>query len=305
MKFFIPVSLMLLVGQAHCLPRFNHSYGEASFQFLKMNLAPRSVALAGAGAALNGSSLEATDVNPASAGSDSGIIYLGNGIPFREFRGMAPNITWNVPLSRFRLFLNSRFLGFKEIPGRDEDDNPETSYSSHTFKIQAGLAGIYHRIHWGVSANYAQNNIAFVDYMSALIDVGLQYNIVKDLWAGASLTNADVWTSSARSSQNQDPFPPTTVRAGMAYHFKLGGSVELTVTADARTRNDEKLSFPAGMEVGWRETLFFRTGYPLLEPEPALPFGAGIRWGMFVLDYSIQRHRVLSPGHYLALGVRF
>ena len=307
MKLSWTVLFCLLFNWSYCqFWNFDHDYGEAGFQFLKMHLAPRTVALAGAGAALNGFSLEATDVNPAAASSESGIIHLGYAKPYGEFQSKIPHITWNIPTSRYKLFLHARFLGIEDIRSFDENDVPLTPYRSHTLKVQAGFANVYHKIHWGVSVNYALHNISYANYHSALLDAGLQYEIYNGLWAGAAINNAYFWTSSAANPDEYDnPFPPVAARAGLAYGLSTGKSFKLTLTADARTRNDERLNFPAGVEVSWKEVLYFRTGYPFFEPEPAIPFGAGIKWEMFVLDYAFQRHKTLSPGQYFSLGIRF
>jgi hypothetical protein len=306
MKYWIPIICFIFICRSFGqIWNSNYDYGKASFQLLKLHLSPRTVALAGAGTALNGSSLEATDVNPAAAGSDSGIIWLGHGIPYREFQSFIPNLTWNIPIGSYRLSLNTRYLGFKDIPGWDEDRDPTSAYSSHTIKVQSGLAGIFHSVYWGLSANYALNSISFANYHTVLFNAGLQYQIIPGLWTGGAITNGEIWTSSAIYSENENPVPPTVARMGFAYHINLPKGFLLRAALDARTRIDERLNFPAGIEIGWREMLYFRTGYAFKEPEQAMPFGAGLKWGLFVLDYAFQRHKTLSPGHYFALGIRF
>ncbi|MFC1585349.1 hypothetical protein ACFL5V_07370 [Fibrobacterota bacterium] len=306
MKLSALLVFFLLAGRPYSqFWDFDHTYGEASYQLLKLHLSPRTGSMAGAGAAMNGSALRAADINPASASSDSGMIYLGYALPFGEFKGKIPHLTWNVPVAGYKLFVNTRFMGIDDIRGFDEDDNPTSAYGSHTFKALAGMAGIYRNIHWGLSFGYVLNSISYANYSSFVFDAGLQQQLLGGLWLGAALTNADLWGSEATNPENEDPFPPTTVRMGLAYLIKVSKSIGLAITSDARTRRDEKLNFPGGVEINWREILFFRTGYSFSEPGAAFCLGAGIRWGRFVFDYALQRHRTLSPGNYWSLGVPF
>jgi hypothetical protein len=283
---------------------FNRGYGEAGFQFLKLHMAPRTQALAGSGAALQKSSLEAGDINPASAVGDSGVLYLGQGWGPEETKSMTPNITWSLPAGRFSLFLGVRFLRFEELRGFDDDNKPKTNYGAHTFRIQAGLAGKNKSLSWGASLNYAEHSVAFARYRSYLLDLGFQYELFRGLVLGAAANNADFHTSAPIYSGNEI-FPPTVLRAGAAYTFSPVPVITVTAVLDARTRNDEKMNLPSGLEFGWQDVLFLRTGYAFMEPETAQQFGAGVKWRPFVFDYAYKRHKTLGPGHNIALGIRF
>ena len=91
---------------------------------------------------------------------------------------------------------------------------------------------------------------------------------------------------------------------GAAYHQSIFSNFKVTVSADARTRNDEKMVFPIGLEVGWKDLLFARSGYPLGEQEPGIALGLGLHWEVFQVEYAFQSHETLSPGHYWSLGLR-
>ncbi len=278
-------------------------YGASSYQFLKLPLSPKVIGMGGAGVAYASSAAE-IDVNPAAARSDSGSLFVGKGYPFQEFGADANHITWSLPYRGYRILVNARYLGFEDIAGYDGLSHATSPYSAHTYKGQLGAAGAYGKLHWGVTVNYALNNIASSNYSTGMVNAGLRYELFSGFHLGVGGVNGDFWTSEAEFDGNEAPFPPTAVQAGIAYQRAMG-SWQAGLALDARTRNDEKLTFPMGLEVGWRELLFARVGFPVAEPEPDFSAGLGVRWSLFQFDYALQRHETLSPGHYWALGIRY
>jgi hypothetical protein len=196
-------------------------------------------------------------------------------------------------------------LGFDDLPGFDETARPTTAYGAHTLKVQAGAAGVYRKLHWGATLNFASNNLAEANYATAMINAGLRYRIMGGLQAGLSALNADFWGSKAQITGNRDPFPPTAVQAGLAYTQALGTGFTASLAVDARTRNDEKLCWPIGAEVSWHQMITARAGFPLGEQEPGLAAGLGLRWSRFQFQYAYQGHAILGPGHFWTLDIAY
>jgi hypothetical protein len=281
----------------------DRGYGEASFQFLKLSMSPRSTALGGSGMALVDGIGDA-DLNPAAAARDSGALALGQGYPFLAFSATGSHIAWNLPWGKSRrILVQARYLGFDDIPGWDGLNQPTASYGAHTLKVQSGLAGKFRGLAYGVTAAYAQNHIADADYAIALVNAGLWYGLPFGLALGVAGMNVDFWKSS--EAETAGVFPPTAVQAGLSYTRSLPAESKLSVALDARTRNDEQLSFPAGVEASWKETLWLRVGYPFAEPEPSPSLGLGLRWSRFGFHYAYQGHAVLSGGHFWSLELRY
>ncbi len=278
-------------------------FGEASFKFLKLPLAPRIAGMAGSGVAaiLDASGL---DLNPAGAAAEGGLIVVGRGYPFAEFQSNSNFITWSLPIQSYRLLLNARYLGFNNIPGFLENNQSTTDYGAHTLKLQVGAAGVLKDVQWGLTGNFAQNNIAEANYATVMINGGLHYEVWKGLSIGASGTNADIWTSKAQYTGNANPFPPTALQAGLAYKQSLTSNLKVTGAVDARSRNDEELTWPIGLEMNWRDCLYGRAGFPMGEQEPGIALGLGLRWDVFQFDYAFQSHETLSPAHYWSLGIK-
>jgi len=170
----------------------DRQYGAASFQFLKLPLSPRIVALGGAGVALSDGAGE-LDLNPAAPASDSARLVIGKGFPFSEFRAGSSHITWSIPYHGYRILLNARYLGFDDLEGWDGLDQSTSKYGAHTLKLQGGLAGHWRKLFWGATLNYAENNIAEANYGSGMANAGFRYAVLPGLFAGVSLVNADFW----------------------------------------------------------------------------------------------------------------
>jgi hypothetical protein len=279
-------------------------FGQASFKFLKLPLSPRIVGLGGAGVALADGAGE-MDLNPAAPALDSGTLVLGKGYPFAEFQANTSHISWSIPAGGYRVLLNARYLGFDDIPGWSEQDVSTSKYSAHTLKAQAGLAGVFHALQWGATLGFAQNSIANANYSSAMVSAGARLPLRYGFTLGASAINADIWDSQAKDPDNADPFPPTSLQAGLAYSENLSHGFSASVEADARTRNDEKMVWLVGAEVSWKNALFARAGFPFGEQEPGISAGLGLRWSMFQFQYAYQGHETLSPAHYWSLDIRY
>lgn len=300
---------ILLLGVLATLPvgavEFDHGPGESSYKFLKLPLSPRIVALGGAGAGL-ADDAASLDINPAAAASDSQHLVLGHGYPFSQFLGTSSHITWSIPLeSGYRVLLNARYLGFDDIDGWSDQGEATSAYGAHTYKMQAGAAGNWRGLLWGATFNFAGNNVASANYVAAMVNAGARYLLPFGFMAGASVVNADFWGSKSKDAAFADPFPPATAQVGLAYTHAFGSSWKASVAADARARNDEDAAFPAGVEIGWRDMLIARAGFPFGEPEPGFSAGIGLHWSLFRLEYAFQSHATLGPGHYWALDLAY
>jgi hypothetical protein len=303
-KFFLGLTCFVGANLAAFALETDRNYGEASYQFLKLPLSPRITALGGAGIALWDGSGEA-ESNPAAAAEDAPRLTLGYGLPFSEFAAKASHIVWNIPWDSSRIWLGARYLGFDPITGHDELDVATTSYTAHTLKVQAGYALTWRDLRLGLALGYAQNHLAEATYHAGLASVGARYDLWRGLSLGAAATNADFWASDARETGNAAPFPPTTVQAGVAWKQVLPRGFEATLAADARTRNDEQIVFPLGLEVTWNKAVTVRAGYPIAAKSSGPSGGLAIGFAPFLLQYAYESHADLSGGHYMSLALSY
>ena len=294
--------LTILIGIAPAFAlTLDGQEGDASFGFLKFSLSPRSIALGGAGMALVDGVAD-VDLNPAAAARDSGGIALGQG--YLPFGSKANYVSWNIPWKDQRITVQARYLGEENIPGwSDLPFRSTAAYGAHTLKLQAGTAGNVLGFAYGVSAAYAQNNIADVTYETGLLNAGLWHELPAGFSTGVSVLNADFWTTNGRDGSKI--IPPTAVQAGLAYTRNIPGHTRLSLAVDARKRNDEKLAIPVGVEACWQNLLSVRAGYPFQEPEASPAFGLGLHWSRYGFDYEYQGNAELSGAHFWALEVSY
>ncbi len=213
-RLFLVVSMLFsLSGRIWAFDPFNVPHGESSFGFLKFPLSPRAVALGGSGVALV-DGIEDADVNPAAAARDSGDLSLGQGY-FPTFAALANYISWNIPVGDQRVTVQARYFSPDAIAGYNTIDDSTASYGAHTLKLQVGTAGYEWGFAYGVSAAFAQNNVADATYDAGLFNLGLWRDLDHGVSAGFSMTNLGFGTSKAQDGSRI--IPPTTVQAGLAY----------------------------------------------------------------------------------------
>lgn len=289
----------------------NRAFGEASYQFLKLPLSPRVTALSGAGAALWNGGGEA-ESNPASVARDDSRVIAGYGMPFGQFGARASHVAWNTRWNESpesgRLWFGARYLGFDEIMGRSEIDEATTPYGAHTWKGQIGYAKAWQALNIGLALGFAQNHIAEATYSTGLLNLGAQYRVWRGLSLGGMVTNLDFGADAAQQEGYDAPFAPTVFQAGLAYTQDLPRNLHASLAFDARTRNDETMVFPAGLELAWKNAVTVRMGYPFgaaEEQQAGLTAGVGLAWSMFRVNYAIESHETLEAGHYLSLEIAY
>jgi hypothetical protein len=276
--------------------------GASSFQFLKLSLSPRAVAMGGAGTALAHGAGEA-EINPAAGASASSSLTLGQEYPPQEFGTNASHISWNLPWNTRRIMVHARYLGFEEIPGFDDDNNATTPYEAHTLKLQAGLAGQNFGFDWGGTAAYARNNIADASYSALLAGGGVQRDLIYGVSAGLSVTNVALWAAKTRET-GETVEPPFIVQAGLGYVRALRPGSKVSVALDARRVAEEDVVFPIGAEYQFMDALLIRAGYPVGDPDNSVALGFGLQWSRFAFNYAYKHHTTLSGGHGWTLEIR-
>ncbi|HEX2613252.1 MAG TPA: hypothetical protein VHO02_06650 [Fibrobacteria bacterium] len=265
------------------------------FQFLKLSLVPRSVAMGGAGAALAEGAGEA-EVNPAAAARVPGSLTLGQEYAPREFGARASHLSWGLPWGPRRVVVHARYLGFDEIPGWDADNNSTTPYAAHTLKLQAGMAGGNFGVDWGGSLAYARNNVADASYSAALLNVGARRALPWGLAAGAAATNVSLWSGRSRSAM-ENAEPASILRGGLAWTRDLRPGSSVSLAADAVKTGEEDVVLPVGVEYKVFDALFLRAGWPVADPDNRLTLGLGLKWSRFAFQYAYKGHSALSGGH--------
>ena len=304
----VALSTLSLLAAAGIAPRSASAFdtglqlGESSFKFLKLPLSPRVTAMGGAGTGLLDGAGE-SEINPAATALQGGVLILGQEYPPQEFGTTASHLSWSLPWGDRRITLNTRYLGFDKIPGWDASGTSTTAYDAYTLKLQAGLAGKALGFAYGVSAAYAQNNVAEATYSAGLLNAGLYRDLGHGLSAGASMMNADFWTATSKKG-GEKPIPPVIFQGGLGYVRPLRPGMQIAAAVDARKVNDEGVVFPVGAEMLFMDALTVRAGYPIGDPDNGLALGFGLKWSRFGFNYSYKSHSALSGEHGWTLEIR-
>jgi hypothetical protein len=306
-RFLAAVALATALSPAAARAQGDLDLGTSSYQFLKLPLAPRVVAMGGAGVALAEGPAEA-EINPAAAARAGGALVVGQEYPAAEFGTSASHISWNLPWGTRRVAVHARYLGFDDIPGWDDDNNATTPYQAHTIKLQAGLAGSRLGFDWGAGAAWARNNVADASYSALLMNAGLRRGLaakglLSGFSAGAAVMNLPLWAGESQSAA-EPVEPPTILQAGLGYTRALRADTRLALVLDARKVGDDEAVFPVGAEVTYLEALSLRAGYPLADPDNGIALGVGLRWSRFGFHYAYKGHSTLSGGHGWVLEIR-
>lgn len=219
------------------------------------------------------------------------------------------NDTWNVFANPALLpedgrsvsFYGIRYFGFAELTdmaiaahyahdwgtfGLGVHSYGDDLYRENRFRLayRRGYEGMYA----GVVINYTHFSIENHGSAGALvIDAGIAFNVVENLWFGARATNL------TRSSIGQNPQElPRELAIGVAYTMSDRGTLSSDIVKDARF----PLSYRGGIEVRVFDQLYARGG---VTTEP-LTYSAGLgfkqnRWGVNIVA---QQHYVMgwNPG---------
>lgn len=106
---------------------------------------------------------------------------------------------------------------------------------------------------------------------------------------------------------------PLMFRVGVAADLLKSESSRLTYALDAVHPNDHTEYVNTGVEYGWNETIFVRTGYNSLfeqDSEKGFTFGVGLNYRLIesvrvMFDYAYQDFGRLENVHYFSFGVKF
>ncbi|MDR2848903.1 MAG: hypothetical protein LBV39_07360 [Bacteroidales bacterium] len=185
-----------------------------------------------------------------------------------------------VPVKTTVIGLNYRHFGY-------------TQYSDTKFGL-AVAKKLWEKIAVGVQMDYFHTYYAY-DYgqfnvLSA--EIGIQYEPIKNLKAGAHLFNV----THSKQKANPDEYVPTVMRFGLSYSIQDMATVSVETEKDMRM----KAIFKAGLEFKPVRNLYLRYGMSNgLMYQYA--FGVGYSWKHFSFDMAFSHHKLLGYSPHLSL----
>lgn len=153
----------------------------------------------------------------------------------------------------------------------------------------------------GVSGRYYYSKILEHQANSIGLDAGMRLVPLRGLVLGVSVADF-----SRNPAYHRETFRmPFRARAGASYELRLGGEFGLQFAGEGSYFIlSERFTGQGGIELGWAETLFLRTGYEWLHTRSRFGFGLGLALGRFSFDYALTPlNDNLGLAHRVSVGL--
>lgn len=301
--------------------------GTSGYQFLKIPIDARSSAL---GESVVATAFDATALywNPALAASLPGIqLGVHHTAYFVDVTLEYAAATYNIPGTTITVGGSLQTMNSGEMDVTTEFQPLGTGETFRLIDIAAGLTfsqQLTDLFAYGVTTKYVTERVAGLSAESVVFDVGFMYFVGgTGAQLAVSVRNFGIdgrpEGQLARTVIDEDPVliedefealtPPTTFHLGFAYEaLKNRTSSSLLVSSQLNNPNDNAENWNVGVEYGWNDTVFLRTGYRFGIEEmttPSLGFGLGAPFvgSTFRFDYSFNRLERLGNVHRVGLNV--
>lgn len=147
-----------------------------------------------------------------------------------------------------------------------------------------------------ISVNFHQLQIANYGNTKAFsIEVGVQYEALKNLWLGAHIANPN----SSKYGTNTDQIIPAHIQFGGCYRF----SDKLIVSTEFEKVLDSQADFKTGLEYNVIKAFALRGGVSMNPFKQYAGFGLEIENLLF--DFGISSHPILGYSPQISLGYEF
>ena len=321
---FIVCMLCSMALQAQLFPQLGgQRAGISGLTFLKVDVSPRSGALAGANLCLSGDGFSIF-TNPAALAETKGLTvgsgntFWVNGINYASLAVAKP-----TKQGHFGLSLGS--FGTGAMPVRTEFQPNGTGQNFYANYFTAGLTyaqQLTDFFRFGMTARYVREQLDEFNAQTVVVDLGFLYRTdFKDLSFSVLLQNFglnSVLTGDFNfreaffpKQRNLESYPAPTI-------FKIGVSMvpwrsasedqSLTTYLQLNHPNDNAENIRIGLEYEFHELLYLRAGYKVNVDDQNLPTGGvGLRTRIgrhpLIVDYAIDPTRFLGVIH--RVGIQF
>jgi len=170
------------------------------------------------------------------------------------------------------------------------------------------------RFSFGITTKWVEEQLADLKMRSILIDLGTYYRTgYKDLRFAVSLLNfgspaspeGQYADSDSTMAEYESFAPPTIFRLGVAHEWLQSPSQELTTSIQLNHPVDNAENIALGLEYGFHDMLFLRSGYHFSDEVRSWTVGLGVQWSGFSFSYSYADMSDLNRSEHMSLGWSF
>ena len=324
------IGLMLtgLDARAQLLPSLgDERAGTSGFQFLKIPVDARAAAL-GQTVVASASDVGALYWNPALAANSVGI--QAGFYHTAYFADVALDYAGVIyPLTGSNIVLGA---SLQTLDSGDMDVTTEFQPfgTGETFRLRDLALGVTFSqrltdlFSYGLTSKYVRESVAGLTTSTVVFDVGFFYRVgTTGLDMAVSVRNFGIdgtpdgtldrevisSTPTVQETEFEAITPPTTFHMGVVYHaMKQSDDQSLQVSAQLNNPNDNAENWNLGVEYGWNDLLFLRTGYRFgIEEYTAPSFGLGLKLPVagpvLRFDYGFNRLERLGTVNRIGLNL--
>lgn len=330
-RLLVHIALLLAVtlpARAQLLPAMGgERAGTSGFQFLKIPVDARSAAL-GQAIVATGNDVSALYWNPAlaawSPGLQAGLHHTAYYVDVTlDYAG----VIWPVPGTNMTLGASLQTLDSGEMDVTTEFQPFGTGQTFRLIDVAAGLSfaqRLTDLFSYGVTSRFVRESVAGLSATTVVFDLGFRYAVgTTGLTMAVALRNFGLDGRPSGSLSRPviaDPpvaveedfetlTPPTSFHLGVAYDvLPAGPEHALQVSAQLDNPNDNAETWSMGVEYGWRDLLYLRTGYRFGIEEYTTPSaGVGVQipvtGTLLRFDYGFGRLERLGTVHRVGLNL--
>lgn len=290
--------------------------GSTGANFLKINLAPRELAMGSVGIGL-ADGPGAMFTNPAGLSS---IGYQNLSFFYNIWlEGMsAQYLSYILPTGIGNFGANVNYFGYGKIPGYDAGGMPTSNVDAYdlcfllsygreipSFRIKGyevlkGLSG-------GINFKVLQEKLekekamAFGMDLGIKVDLGKSYNVLRGISLGCSVKNIG---TGLKLDKEKAPLP-VSYGIGIGVKRELLGE-ELNLGVDMNIPNDNSMYVGAGLEYWIKDIIALRAGYnSKKDTSNGLSLGIGIKADIFSMNYAFVDYGDLGYTHRVGMDIKF
>jgi len=281
--------------------------GSTGANFLKINLAPRELAMGSVGIGL-ADGPGAMFTNPAGLGS---IGYQNLSFFYNIWlEGMsAQYLSYIIPTGIGNFGANVNYFAYGKIQGYDtsgtETSNIEAS--DLCFLLSYGRSEVLKGVSGGINFKVLQEKLekekamAFGWDLGIKIDLGKSYNILRGVSLGCSVKNIG---TGLKFDKEKAPLP-LSYGVGVGVKRELLGE-ELNLGVDMNIPNDNSMYVGAGLEYWIKDIIAVRAGYNSKKDiSNGLSLGIGIKADIFSMNYAFVDYGDLGYTHRMGMDIKF